>query len=121
FAREYKKVVKRFSEEALEAIHHYSWPGNVRELENKIKRAVIMAESAQITLQDLDLPSHQAQPIPFNLKQIKEHAEKEAILKAMNYCEDNISKAAELLGVTRPTLYNLMERLGIHEKEITDE
>jgi two-component system NtrC family response regulator len=115
FSMEFKKRVKRFSEEALEAIHQYSWPGNVRELENKIKRAVIMAEDQQITLADLDLRLQKIQPFPFNLKQVRDNAEKEIIARAINYCEGNVSKAAELLGITRPTLYNLMEKLHVNE------
>ncbi|HRE31377.1 MAG TPA: hypothetical protein PLD88_05320, partial [Candidatus Berkiella sp.] len=74
----YKRPIKRFSAEALEAIHRYSWPGNVRELENKIKRSVVMAENAQITLADLELPFNNLQSMPFNLKQIRDLAEKEA-------------------------------------------
>ncbi|MGD9592494.1 MAG: sigma-54 interaction domain-containing protein, partial [Candidatus Berkiella sp.] len=116
FAREFKRPVKRISEEAIDAINRYSWPGNVRELENRMKRAVIMAESNQIMLSDLDLPLHDSPSMPFNLKQIRDASEKEAILRAINYCEGNISKAAELLGITRPTLYNLMEKLQIQEE-----
>ena len=116
FSLEYKRRIKRFSEEALEAIHQYSWPGNVRELENKIKRAVIMAEGSHISLSDLDLPLNQIQTFPFNLRQVRDTAEKEVISRAMHYCEGNVSKAAELLGVTRPTLYNLMEKLNVNEK-----
>ncbi len=115
YAREFKRPVKRISDEALDAINSYSWPGNVRELENRMKRAVIMAENNQIMLSDLDLPLHDSQMMPFNLKHIRDTAEKEAILRAINYCDGNISKAADLLGVTRPTLYNLMEKLHIHE------
>lgn len=113
FALEYKRPVKRISQEALEAIHHYSWPGNVRELENRMKRAVIMAESQQITLVDLDLPLQEIKSFPFNLKQIRDNAEREAIQRALNYCSGNVSKAAELLGITRPTLYNMLEKLNI--------
>lgn len=116
FAQEYKRSVKRIAPEALEAIHHYSWPGNVRELENRMKRAVIMAEGHQITVADLDLPLPEINSFPFNLKQVRDNAERETILKALNYCEGNVSRAAELLGVTRPTLYNLMERLNIAER-----
>ncbi len=115
FAREFKRPIKRISDEALEAINLYTWPGNVRELENRIKRAVIMAESNQITPADLDLPLQNAIAMPFNLKQIRDTAEKEAIQRALTFCEGNISKAAELLGVTRPTLYNLMEKLALGE------
>lgn len=120
FSREYKRPVKRFSAEALEAIHRYSWPGNVRELENKIKRSVVMAENAQITLADLELPFNNLQSMPFNLKQIRDLAEKEAITTALNYCDSNMSKAAELLGITRPTLYNLMEKLAMTERELSE-
>jgi len=120
FAQEYKRPVKRFSQEALDAIHSYSWPGNVRELENKIKRAVVMADSPQITLADLDLPFNNLTSMPFNLKQIRDLAEKEAITTALNYCDSNMSKAAELLGVTRPTLYNLMEKLAMTERELSE-
>ncbi len=121
FAREFKRPVKRMSDEALEAINRYTWPGNVRELENRIKRAVIMAESHQIILADLDLPLHDSPMMPFNLKHIRDSAEKEAILRAINYCNGNISKAADLLGITRPTLYNFMEKLEIHEHAIEEE
>jgi two-component system NtrC family response regulator len=119
FSQEYKRPVKRFTPEALDAIHSYSWPGNVRELENKIKRAVVMADTSQITLSDLDLPFNDLHAMPFNLKQIRDSAEKEAITTALNYCDSNMSKAAELLGVTRPTLYNLMEKLAMTERELS--
>lgn len=117
FAQEYKRPVKRFSDEALIAIQSYTWPGNVRELENKIKRAVIMAEDPQITLADLDLPQNLMPAFALNLKQIRENAEKQTILQALHHCQGNFSKAALLLGVTRPTLYNLMERLHIQNNE----
>ncbi|MCS5712059.1 PEP-CTERM-box response regulator transcription factor [Candidatus Berkiella aquae] len=120
FSQEYKRPVKRFSAEALEAIHRYSWPGNVRELENKIKRSVVMAENTHITLADLELPFNNLQSMPFNLKQIRDLAEKEAITTALNYCDSNMSKAAELLGITRPTLYNLMEKLAMTERELSE-
>lgn len=116
FSQEFKKPIKRFTEEALMAINNYAWPGNVRELENKIKRAIIMAEDQQITIADLDLPQNQAPSFAFNLKQIKDSVEKEAILRAIHYCHGNLSRASALLGVTRPTLYNLMEKLNIHER-----
>ncbi|MBS0286007.1 MAG: PEP-CTERM-box response regulator transcription factor [Proteobacteria bacterium] len=117
YAREFKRPVKRISEEALDAINRYSWPGNVRELENRMKRAVIMTENAQIMPQDLDLPLQDAPSMPFNLKHVRDAAEKEAIQRALNYCNGNISKAADLLGVTRPTLYNLMEKLNFNLSE----
>lgn len=115
FAREFKKPAKRLSVDAVEAIDRYSWPGNVRELENRLKRAVIMAETSQITAMDLDLPMNDVSMMPFNLKQVRDAAEKEAIQRALSYCNGNISKAAEILGVTRPTLYNLMEKFNLGE------
>jgi two-component system, NtrC family, response regulator len=114
FAEEFKRTARKFSEEALEAIQNYSWPGNVRELENKIKRAVIMAEGNKVTLNDLDLPFCRVEPLPFNLKKVRDSAEKSAIARAISYADGNVSRAAELLGVTRPTLYNLMEKLNIY-------
>ncbi len=116
YSTEFKKPVKRMTEEALQAIHHYHWPGNVRELENRLKRAVVLAEGQQITLEDLDLPEKPESQFPFNLKQVRDKVERESILSAIRYCEGNISKAAELLGISRPTLYNMMEKLNINEE-----
>lgn len=113
-ASEFRKPVKCFSEEALDAIRNYDWPGNVRELENKIKRAVIMAEGNKVTLSDLDIPICRVQPLPFNLKQVRDEAEQKAVARAISYADGNISRAAELLGVTRPTLYYLIEKLKVH-------
>lgn len=120
YAEEFKKTVKRFTEDALDAIRRYSWPGNVRELENKIKRAVIMAEGNKVTLNDLDLPFCRVDPMPFNLKQVRDNAEKSAVARAISYTDGNVSRAAELLGVTRPTLYNLMEKLNIYSMSCED-
>lgn len=117
FSKEFKKPVRRFTEDALSAIEAYPWPGNVRELENKLKRAVIMAEESFITRADLGLPSDEIIAFPFNLKQVREKAEKEAVLRALQYVEGNMSKAAELLGVTRPTLYSVMEKLGMSQAQ----
>lgn len=114
FACEFKRTVKKFSDDALEAVESYPWPGNVRELENKIKRAVIMAEGNKVTRNDLDIPVCRVEPLAFNLKQVRDNAEKNAVARAITYTNGNVSKAAELLGVTRPTLYNLMEKLNIY-------
>jgi len=121
YAQEFKRPVKRFSEEALQAISQYDWPGNVRELENKIKRAVIMAEGNQIMLEDLELPKVEEQIFALNLKQIRDSAERSAVLKAIHYSHGNLSRASELLGVTRPTLYNLMEKLHIAQNLLLQE
>jgi two-component system NtrC family response regulator len=99
-------------DDALDAIEHHRWPGNVRELENAIKRAVIMAEGSAITAEDLGLQMPEDTAL-LNLRQVREEAEKQAVLKAMARCDGNIAKAAELLGISRPTLYDLLNRFGL--------
>ena len=113
FSDTYKKAIKGFSREAAQAIETYEWPGNIRQLENKIKRAVIMADEATINLKDLEMANPGQQSLPLNLKEVREAAETLAIKRALTYCDNNISKAAQLLGVTRPTLYTLFDKYGI--------
>lgn len=115
YNRQFKKNIKGFSTDAIAAIESYKWPGNVRELENKLKRAVIMTDGQHITAEDLDLDSHVEEPgeVMMNLRQIREAAERQAIHRALTSCKDNVSQAAELLGVSRPTLYDLMTRFGL--------
>jgi two-component system NtrC family response regulator len=103
---------RSFSEDALAALAAYSWPGNVRELENKIKSAVILADGPMITAVDLGLSEAIGGPA-LNLKEVRASAERQAIMQALSICDANISKCAELLGVSRPTLYDLMEKYGI--------
>jgi two-component system NtrC family response regulator len=103
-----------FSPDALAMIEGYPWPGNVREMENCIKRAVIMADGSLITAEDLGLSAAQIAEEPINLRQIREEAEYKAVVKALARVDGNIVKASELLGVSRPTLYDLMSRLGIN-------
>jgi two-component system NtrC family response regulator len=91
----------------------YEWPGNVRELESKVKRAVIMADGNQIRPEDLELTESAMEPLPLNLKEVRDDAERKAIIRAMNHSNQNITDAAHALGVTRPTLYKLLERLGL--------
>ncbi|MBA6412724.1 PEP-CTERM-box response regulator transcription factor [Parahaliea sp. F7430] len=111
FAREMGRNIKSFDTEARKAIESYHWPGNVRELESRVKRAVILAEGTSLSSEDLELESvATGQDLPLNLKQVREDAERKAILRALSHCGDNISDTASLLGITRPTLYNLLER-----------
>ncbi|GAA4404689.1 PEP-CTERM-box response regulator transcription factor [Quisquiliibacterium transsilvanicum] len=99
-------------EDALDAIAAHGWPGNVRELENCIKRAVIMADGSAITAEDLGLQiADEAESL--NLRQVREEAERAAVLKVMARVDGNIARAAELLGVSRPTLYDLLNRFGM--------
>lgn len=105
-----------FSAGALQLIESYGWPGNVREVENCIKRAVIMSDGPQIAADDLGLPvSAQAAPQdePLNLRQAREGAEYKVMVRALARADGNIARAAELLGVSRPTLYDLMNHHGI--------
>ncbi|AKU21099.1 PEP-CTERM-box response regulator transcription factor [Massilia sp. NR 4-1] len=99
-----------FSAAAMSAIEAYGWPGNVREMENCIRRAVIMSEGPQITIDDLGLPGPSAQEENVNLREAREEAEYRVMVKALGRVGGNIVKAAELLGVSRPTLYDLMHR-----------
>jgi two-component system NtrC family response regulator len=98
--------------EALSALESHAWPGNVRELENVMKRAVIMAEGNRITAADIGLEGN-GDVAHFNLRQVREEAEKHAVLRVLARVNGNLSKAAELLGVSRPTLYDLMHRFGL--------
>ena len=113
FAAQHRKPVKTFSRHALATIESYPWPGNVRELENRVKRAVVMAESREITAEDLELTQIEVQETPYNLREVRELAEINAIKRALHHSDRNLSRASELLGITRPTLYNLMKKYQI--------
>jgi two-component system NtrC family response regulator len=102
-----------FTEEAIAALEAYAWPGNVRELENKVKTAVIMADGPMLTADDLNLKETVEGALLFNLKEVRTRAERQAIQQALSITNRNVSKTAELLGVSRPTLYDLMEKYGI--------
>jgi two-component system, NtrC family, response regulator len=113
FADEMNPQVKGFGPGALDAINAWRWPGNVRELENRMKRAVIMAEGKLITADDLDLPSDSEEALPVNLKAARETADRKAIRQALARSENNISSAAKLLGISRPTLYDLLKQYDL--------
>jgi two-component system NtrC family response regulator len=113
FSTKQGRSFKGFSTDALNAIHNYHWPGNVREMENKIKGAIIMAEGKQVTAADLALNDVDDAPPSLNLREVRKEAESEAIKRALVYASGNISKAAKLLGITRPTLYDLLEKYAI--------
>lgn len=107
----------KFSQDALRGLRQHSWPGNIRELDNRIKRAVIMAENNLVTLQDLELNSKNAAGGVFKLKEARENLEREMILEALRRNSGRISQAATDLGVSRPTLYDLMDKLGLQKPE----
>ena len=102
-----------FTEDAIAALEAYTWPGNVRELENRVKTAMIMADGQMLTAEDLNLKEASEGVLLFNLKEVRARAERQAIRQALAITEGNVSRTAELLGVSRPTLYDLMEKYGI--------
>ena len=113
FCAQESRASLHFAPDALAAIEGYAWPGNVREMENCIKRAVIMADGNTIVADDLGLPESGAVEEPLNLRQVRDEAEYKAIVKALARTDGNIVKASEVLGISRPTMYDLMGRHGI--------
>ena len=115
FAAEQKRGSMTLLPDAVAAIEAHAWPGNVRELENVIRRAVIMAEGSSIGANDIGISAEsvERENALLNLRQVREEAEKHAVLRALGRVNGNLSKAADLLGVSRPTLYELMHRFGL--------
>lgn len=107
-----------FSQDALAALERHPWPGNVRELENKVKAALIMADGDLITAADLGLAAPAAGDAPalLTIKDARARAERQAVRQALQICGGQISRAAEMLGVTRPTLYELLDRHGLRSE-----
>jgi two-component system NtrC family response regulator len=113
FAKEMNPNVRGFTPDALAAIDRWTWPGNVRELENRMKRAVIMADGKLVAAADLDLEGEADAGDLINLKAAREQADRKAIRRALSRAENNISNAAKLLGISRPTLYDLLKQYDI--------
>jgi len=117
YADENRKKIKGFTDQAIDAIAQFPWPGNVRELENRVKRAVIMAEGAKILPQDLDM--EEVAPLPktayesMSLKEARESLEKEMLLRSLGRNKGNLTKAAQDLGVSRPTFYDMMDKFNV--------
>jgi two-component system NtrC family response regulator len=109
-ARRHERDVRGFTPEAIRAIETYDWPGNIRELENKVNGAVIMADGPQLTAADLGLKTNGDDLEFLNLRAARQQAERNAINRALVITHGNLSRAAALLGVTRPTLYDLMAK-----------
>jgi two-component system NtrC family response regulator len=113
-AREHGRNVRGFTPEALKAIEGYPWPGNIRELENRVNGAVIMTEGKQVSVEDMGLTDSGGSDMSWlNLRAARQRAESEAIRQALALSGSNISRTAELLGITRPTLYDLLEKNAI--------
>ncbi len=115
FAKELKMPPKRFSKAALDAMRRYEWPGNVRELQNRVKRALVLADGPTIGPAELELevPGGASGSAASTLKEAKEALEKEILANALRDNNGNISKTAKSLGISRPTLYDLMARYGL--------
>jgi two-component system, NtrC family, response regulator len=108
FNVEHGRKVKGFSADALAALAAHTWPGNIRELQNRLKRAVIMADGPVLSAHDLDLGVPDVAPGIVDLRKAREQAERAALQRALMQEQGNLSRAARLLGVSRPTLYDLM-------------
>ena len=118
-AAEHGRPIRGFTPGAMKAIEAYPWPGNIRELENRVNGAVIMTEGKYVSEADLGLPSESGSDLSWlNLRLARQRAEREAIRQALAVASSNLSRAAELLGITRPTLYDLLEKhaIGIAER-----
>ena len=114
FAREMNPQITGFAPDALGAIDAWPWPGNVRELENRVKRAAIMADGKLVTAADLDLQEAADDDADvLNLKSARERADRKVIRHALARSEGNISNTARLLGISRPTLYDLLKQYGL--------
>jgi two-component system NtrC family response regulator len=116
YSTENNKKITGFTMEAIQLLETHNWPGNVRELENRIKRAVIMAEGLRITPQDLELVPQHARYEARGLKEAREGFEKDFILGVLSRNKGNMTKVAEELRIARSTLYELMEKLGIKKE-----
>lgn len=113
FAREQGRLFRGFSKEALAAIENYPWPGNVRELKNRVKRATIMAEGAHIDAKDLELEVPTGEAATFNLREVRDQVERQTIVRALGHAGGKVTQAADLLGVSRPTMYDLIKKHGL--------
>jgi len=113
FATQNNKSGLTFDADALRALNRHAWPGNIRELENCVKRAVIMAEGKRLTAQDLELAAVNVEATFTTLKDARENVEREMVQQALRKNSGKITAAASELGISRPTLYELMEKLGI--------
>jgi two-component system NtrC family response regulator len=110
-----------FAPDTLRAINRYPWPGNVRELQNRVQRAVIMAEGKRIRIEDMELAQLVEGLPPVTLKEAREELEREMVQQALKQHSGKISCAAADLGISRPTFYELMEKLGITKDQWREE
>ena len=116
YAGENRRGSMQLTDDALDAIAGHGWPGNVRELENCLKRAVIMADGNRITADDLGLEAVEPDAEFFNLRRVRDEAERQAVLRVLARTNGTIARAAEILGISRPSLYDLMNRFGLKKE-----
>ncbi|WP_068637155.1 PEP-CTERM-box response regulator transcription factor [Thauera butanivorans] len=116
YARENGRGSMTLTDDAINAIEAHPWPGNVRELENCLKRAVIMADGNRITADDLGFETVEEDLGHLNLRQVRDEAERRAVLRVLARTNNNIARAAEVLGISRPSLYDLMNRFGLKKE-----
>lgn len=116
YARENARGAMALTDDAVNAIEFHPWPGNVRELENCLKRAVIMADGNRITADDLGLETVEEDLLRLNLRQVRDEAERLAVLRALARTNHNVALAAEILGISRPSLYDLMNRFDLKKE-----
>ncbi len=115
FSEKNGRSFRGFDEAARMAIDSYGWPGNVRELENRVKRAVVLAEGSFIRAEDMGFEKKENENQSLNLRQSREKVEREVILRALSIHNNNVTHAAEALGISRPSLYQMMKKLGVAE------
>ena len=113
YSEQMKIDINGFTDKAFAAMEAYAWPGNVRELESRIKRSVIMANGTMVDAGDLELSADEDSTRVRSLREIRDSAERLAISQALTECGGNVSKAAEMLEVTRPTLYSLLNKFNL--------
>ncbi len=120
FAGDHGRGAMTLTDDAVQCIETHRWPGNIRELENAIKRAVIMADGNCITAEDIGLDVNPDEELEaLNLRVVREEAERRAVVRVMARVNGNVARAAEVLGISRPTLYDLMNRFGIKKETST--
>jgi two-component system NtrC family response regulator len=115
FSEKNGRSFRGFTEQARVVIDSYEWPGNVRELENRVKRAVVLAENSQITIEDLGFDEKNKLPESLNLRQVREQVEREVLQRALAIYNNNVTHAAEAMGISRPSLYQLVKKLDLPE------
>jgi len=120
FANDHGRGSMTLTDDAVQSIESHRWPGNIRELENAIKRAVIMAEGNCITADDVGLDVNADDELEaLNLRVVREEAERRAVVRVIARVNGNVARAAEVLGISRPTLYDLMNRFGLKKETST--